>query len=140
MRTLLIQQTEFGLPDVDMFASDWASQVPVHVSAPWDGQCVAATRGRKIGSLAGGSRFSVERTTRQPLVFLFPPVGKLFVVLAKVKEERAESVLVCPRRLSTAQMLMLQSLPCTAQRDLKGPLDQLMRPSVKVPPSARKGG
>ena len=47
---------------------------------------------------------------------------------------------MCLRRLSAAQMLMLQSLPCTAQRNLKGPLDQLMRPSVKVPPSARKGG
>ena len=41
VRTQLFQQTEFGLPDVDMFASDWASQVPVYVSVHWDGQCVA---------------------------------------------------------------------------------------------------
>ena len=89
--------------------------------------------GAELGGLAAGLVVG-KRHVPAAGVYVPPPhpphpVGKLFMVLAQVKQERAECILVCPRRLSAAQRLMLQSLPCTAQRNLKGPLDQLMRPS-----------
>ena len=70
VRMQLFQQTELGLPDVDMFASDWASQVPMYVSVP-TASAWRSTRGRRIGRLGWETRqWNAPRASRW--CFCFP--------------------------------------------------------------------
>jgi hypothetical protein len=98
----LVMQEDLMPPwptDIDMFASSAAHQVDAYVAEVWDGGCIAVDAWAQHWGEWPVHCQRQSQSRMQPVLFLFPPVSALSLVLHKMKRDRGTAWLVCPRQL-----------------------------------------
>lgn len=110
----------------------------VYFSDMYDGRCVAVD-GMAQAWDAWPHRAGQHKPGR-PLLWLFPPVSTLLNVLRKVETERAQAIVVLPRRVSAEVTTLLYGLPIVHQRQLTGPHSVMVQPTSRVPAQTAVGG
>ena len=112
----------FYPPHIDAFASRHAHQVESYMALHWDGRCVAQNAMIQswakwpVGMQSKGAQ--EQRQAKQPVFFMFPPLGLLPQTLMKIKADKATVWLVCPRYMRHIDEQYLGTMPVRARMPL----------------------
>ena len=130
-------------PAVDLFASCEAHQrcCAHYYAEVYDARCTAADAFLQDWAALPGS-YPPVRSQPAPLVFAFPPVRLLPRVLAKIRADRANALLVCPQRqyLQEEESHDIDRLPVRAAWPLWSGSGPMVTPTSRVPAAVRRGG
>lgn len=128
----------FWPPHCDLFGSQGAHVVSRYFSREWDGQSVGQDAMSKAWA-AWPSGLRAETSKDRPVMYAFPPVHLLPVVLMKIQVEQPNIWLVCTRFLREADEMFVRRLPVKCRFNVRcRDTSAIVRPTRRNP-AWRKG-